>query len=73
MRFRKTVVSTVVVNCDDGDVKLHMGSHEREGYVLTCMNKRWGPICRSDHDEAHMKTVCTQLGHSKGELVYSNV
>ena len=57
--------------CDDGDVRLYQGPDEREGYVLVCINKRWGPICM-DNREANSRTICTQLGYMDGECVNKN-
>ena len=61
-------------NCDDGDVRLLLGSNERKGYVLVCINNRWGPMCHHyrDNTEATMnnvKTVCSQLGYTGGRYM----
>ena len=52
-------------------MRLYQGPNEREGYVLVCINKRWGSLCGDDID-ANTKTICTQLGYMDGEYVNNN-
>ena len=53
-----------VANCEDRDVKLRgTAGSEKEGLVLVCINKRWGPICQINN-EAITKTLCRQLGYT---------
>ena len=56
---------SLVANCDDGDVRL---SNERDGYVFTCIQNRWGPLCYPYGDlRVAAKTVCSQLGYTGGK------
>ena len=70
MSFYCLIIFTA--KCDDGDVRLYQGPNEREGYVLVCINKRWGPICGDDRRANNVKTLCTQLGYMDGEFVRYN-
>ena len=68
----KFVVISLTANCDDGDVRLLLGSNETNGYVMVCHKNRWGPMCYHyrDYSEATMnnaKTVCSQLGYIGGK------
>jgi hypothetical protein len=57
-------------NCEDRDVRL-LGTtgSEEEGFVLVCINQRWGPIC-NNYNEANTKTLCRQLGYTYGDVYY---
>lgn len=58
----------LAANCEDGDIKLVPDSRGREGVVLVCINRRWGPICDRYYDEdPSIMTMCTQLGYTGGE------
>ena len=52
-------------------MRLYQGPDEREGYVLVCINKRWGPMCRN-YRQANLKTICTQLGYMDGGFLINN-
>ncbi len=64
-------------DCDNGEVRLVGGSHEREGRVELCYNGIWGSVGDYfgawGYDQASV--VCNQLGYNRlGELavVYTN-
>ena len=66
------ITFSLTANCDDGDVRLLLGSNERNGYVLVCINNRWRPICFHYRDAteattSNAKTVCHQLGYDGGK------
>ena len=51
--------------CQDGDVRLSGGRHNREGRVEICRNKLWGAVCDDWWDENDSAVVCRQLGFSE--------
>ena len=58
----KQYTCSILVVCQDGDVRLMGGSHYREGKVEVCRNQQWGRVCNDEWDENDSAVVCRQLG-----------
>ena len=59
---------SLLVDCQDGDVRLVNGAAENEGRVEICFNKEWGTICDDRWDGKEALVVCRQLGYSDAEV-----
>ena len=61
------VYNIVIVQCDDGDVKILSG--ETTGQLEVCSYKRWATACVGGWSHADASVVCRQLGYSSGEIL----
>ena len=55
----------IIVQCDDGDVKLL--TEDTMGPLKVCVSKRWATVCSNGWSEADSSIVCRQLGYASGE------
>ena len=67
------LISTAVLGCYDGDVRLIQGSISREGTVEICNGGVWGTVCDRTWDTSDAKVVCRQLGYPVDEISASKM
>lgn len=52
----------VLLDCEDGEIRLVGGPYENEGTVEICMNGLWGLISDAGFDKNDAKVLCRQAG-----------
>ena len=68
-RFHGALIhSETRLTCRDGDLKLLVFEKMRpnKGWLLICLNKKWGTICDTSWDFLDSTVACKQLGYIGG-------
>ena len=55
---------TLIVLCNDTDIRLAGGSDQYEGRVEICYNETWGTICDGSWSTNDANVACRQLGYA---------
>lgn len=63
---RNIINSCIVIECNDGDLRLVGGSTSREGNLEICLNNSYGAICDDFWDSLDARVACFQLGFTNG-------
>lgn len=56
-----TVLSSIIVGCAEGEVRLSGGVTTREGRVEICLDNEWGTVCDHMWDRVDAAVVCRQM------------
>ncbi len=67
--FLLFVVVVAVLDCGDGDIRLHDSSSILEGRVEICYGGIWGTVCSNSWSIADAAVVCRQLGFSSSGMI----
>ena len=63
-----SVVTGVIPNCTDGDIRLIGRQSELEGTLEVCLDGTWGSVCDNVWGYEETGVVCHQLGHTSTGL-----
>ncbi len=51
--------------CDNGAIRLVLGSDQYSGQVEVCVDRSWGTICSMGWENVDAGVACRQLGYSE--------
>ena len=57
-------MSTSLLACRDGEVRLAEGFNVTNGRVEICIKQTWATVCGDSWDLLDAKVICNQLGYS---------
>ena len=63
------VIPIILLDCEDGDIRLLGGSSSLEGRVEVCYSGVWGTVCDNQWTNADAAVTCRQLGYSSSGTV----
>ena len=61
----------IIVDCDDGQIRLIGGTSNMEGTVEICYFSTWGLIADADWGKQDAQVVCKQLGYIEGNYDFT--
>ena len=64
MEGKVHVICSLLVVCNDGDVRVQGGANAREGRVEICNRQAWGTVCDDLWDNVDAGVACNQLGYA---------
>ena len=56
----------IIVDCNDGQIRLTGGTSSMEGTVEVCYYSTWGLIADADWGNQDAQVACKQLGYREG-------
>lgn len=59
---------SLILDCNDGDIRLSGSVANTEGTVQYCYYSTWGLISDNSWNDPAAQVVCKQLGYQSGEL-----
>ena len=59
--------TTLVTECEEGEVRLMGGEREGEGRVELCVDGFWSTVCGDSFDHKTASVICSQLGYQTSE------
>ena len=62
-------VCLILVDCDDGKVRLWDGTHPSNGRVEFCLYGIWGSVCTDRFDRNDARVVCRELGYNSEGII----
>ena len=63
---------SLILDCNDGDIRLSGSVANTEGTVQYCYYSTWGLISDNSWNDPAAQVVCKQLGYQSGELNNNN-
>ena len=63
-----SVVTDIIPDCTEGDIRLIGGQSELEGTLEVCLNGTWGSVCDNFWGYEETGVVCHQLGRTSTGL-----
>ena len=59
----------LIIDCNDGDIRLAGGGSMMEGRVEMCYDGVWGTVCQNAWNSADATVVCRQLSFSSSGII----
>ena len=58
------LITSWLLDCSDGQIRLVGGSNDAEGTIEICFNSLWGVISATTWTDANTQVTCKQLGYT---------
>ena len=62
--FHFSAFISIIVNCENGEMRLMEGKDEWEGRLEVCYNRRWGTVSGDEWTLTNSHVVCNALGYN---------